>query len=264
MTLTESTNPPQRNFKLKVAYRGTGLCGWQRQENGLTIQELLEDAIGAVCGHRVVVFGSGRTDAGVHASGQVASFLTHSQRSPRDIVRGTNRNLPSAIAVLAAEEVPLDFHARFSSTGKKYCYDYLTSVTRNPMFDWRAWWVGPNLDWAKVEEALLHLVGEKDFLCFQSTGSESKSSVREIFSARIYQPSPEIVRLEVRGSGFLRHMMRSIAGTLWEIGKGKMDGEAFRKIIEGKMRPRAGQTAPSRGLSLEESYYEPKEILRLK
>jgi tRNA pseudouridine38-40 synthase len=263
MSSSDNQNSPQRNFKIKVAYSGCGLCGWQRQENGITVQELLEEAVGKVCGHKVTIFGSGRTDSGVHAAGQIASFLTHSERTPLEIVRGTNRFLSNNIAVLKAEVVPLSFHARFSSTGKKYSYDFLTSVTRNPLYDWRAWWVGPNLNWDKVEEALTCLIGEKDFRCFQGAGADTKTSVREIFSAKLIHLN-EIVRLEVRGSGFLRHMMRSIAGCLWEIGRGKLDMDGFRQIIENKERPKYGLTAPPAGLCLLESYYEPKEELRSK
>ncbi|MDR2199741.1 MAG: tRNA pseudouridine(38-40) synthase TruA [Deltaproteobacteria bacterium] len=262
MTLSETGQVKYRNFKIKVAYRGTGLSGWQRQENGLAVQELLEDAVGKVCGHPVTIHGSGRTDAGVHAAGQIASFFTKSARTPTQMVRGANRFLPRSIAVLEAEEAPLSFHARFSCTGKKYHYDYLVTETRDPLRDWRAWWVGTRLDWDGVRSCLPELVGEKDFAAFQSAGSDVKGTVREIYGAWLTSPEPSIRRLEIAGSGFLRHMMRAIAGTLFEAGRGRLGREDFKNILASKTRPRAGMSAPPEGLSLAEAYYEPKAELR--
>jgi tRNA pseudouridine38-40 synthase len=254
-----------RNFKLKVSYRGTGLSGWQRQENGLSVQEILEGALSKVCGHGVVAHGSGRTDAGVHAEGQVASFVTRALRTPVQLVRGANRFLPRNVAVLEAEEVPLGFHARHSSTGKDYAYDYLVTEARDPMRDWRAWWVGTNLDWGRIGECLPMLEGEKDFAAFQSTGSDATGSVREIYRAALSRPSPGIIRLEVSGSGFLRHMMRAIAGTLWEVGRGRVGvyGEdGFEGVVASGKRPQAGLTAPPQGLCLMAAHYLPKGELR--
>jgi tRNA pseudouridine38-40 synthase len=251
-----------RNIKIVCAYNGAGLCGWQRQDNGLTVQEILEEAVGRVCGHKVVIHGSGRTDSGVHALGQAASFLTVSDRTPLQLVRGANRFLGRRVAVLEAEEAPLSFHARFSSTGKKYRYDFLISPTRNPLYDWRAWWVGPSLDWENVRECLKLLPGERDFAAFQSSHADSKSTVREIFAAGLSFPEPGVARLEVSGSGFLKHMMRAIAGTMWEAGRGRLSPEGFKKILESGQRPRAGQSAPPGGLCLVESFYEPKGELR--
>jgi tRNA pseudouridine38-40 synthase len=253
---------PTRNFRIKVAYRGDGLHGWQRQENGLSVQELLEEAVGRVLGHPVVIHGSGRTDAGVHAAGQVASFFTTSSRNPVQIVRGSNRFLPGDVAVLEAEEVPPDFHARFSCTGKTYSYDFLISPTRNPLLDWRSWWVGARMDWARVAACLALLVGEKDFAAFRGTGSDSKGTIREIYGARLLFPGQSIARVEISGSGFLRHMMRSIAGTLWEVGRGRVDVDGFKGILDSGERFQAGQTAPPGGLCLVEAYYSPKEGLR--
>jgi tRNA pseudouridine38-40 synthase len=251
-----------RNFRLRVSYRGAGLCGWQRQENGLSVQELLEGAVGRVCGHPVTVHGSGRTDAGVHAEGQVASFLTTADRSPVQLVRGSNRFLPRNVAVLEAEEAPLGFHARHSSTGKRYAYDFLVGVARDPMLDWRAWWVGDRLDWGAAGRLLPVLLGEQDFRAFQSTGSDSKGSVREIYGARLLRPRPGIVRLELSGSGFLRHMVRSLAGAMREAGLGKLSPQGLRLALDSGTRPKDVPTAPAEGLCLMDAYYEPKERLR--
>jgi tRNA pseudouridine38-40 synthase len=244
------------------AYNGKGLCGWQRQENGLTVQELLETAVGKVCGHPVVINGSGRTDSGVHASGQVASFTTYSERTMLQLVRGANRFLPRSVAVLEAEEAPFGFHARFDCTGKRYSYSYLVGPTRNPMHDWRAWWVGPGLDWEAVRGCLSLLPGEKDFACFEGSHADSKSTVREIFTATLGFPCPDLAKVEITGSGFLKHMMRTIAGTLWEAGRGRISVEGFAGILGSGSRPKAGLTAPPEGLCLEEAYYEKKGDLR--
>jgi tRNA pseudouridine38-40 synthase len=259
-TFAEIRTAPSRNFKITVAYDGRGLSGWQRQENGVTVQELLEEAVGKVCGHRVIVWGSGRTDAGVHATGQVASFNTSSSRTPSQIIFGSNSLLPANIAILKAEEAPPEFHARFSATGKKYTYDFLTTPIRHPHYAWKSWWVGARLRWDRVEECLPHLVGEKDFATFRSLGSQEKSTVRKIFRARLLSPEPELKRLELIGSGFLRHMARAIAGTVFEIGRGRVTPLDFPGLIASLNRALAGAAAPPQGLCLREVYYEPLEL----
>jgi tRNA pseudouridine38-40 synthase len=240
-----------------VAYDGRGLSGWQRQDNGLSVQELLEGAVGRVCGHKVTVTGSGRTDAGVHAAGQTASFETASGRTPREIVKGANSLLPESVAVLSAEEAPPGFSARFSATGKSYTYDFLTSPVRNPLRSWISWWVGPGLDWGRAADALPELEGERDFACFRTMGSEVKSTVRKIFRASLAPADPQTVRLELTGSGFLRNMVRSIAGTVCRIARGNMDREGLKGLLASKDRFKAGHAAPPQGLCLRRVYYDP-------
>jgi tRNA pseudouridine38-40 synthase len=244
-------------FKLTVAYDGRGLSGWQRQDNGLSVQELLENAVGWVCGHKVTVTGSGRTDAGVHAAGQTASFATASGRRPRELVRGANSRLPEQVAVLSAEEAGPGFSARFSATGKTYTYDFLTSPVRHPLYSWRAWHVGPGLDWGRAAACLPELTGERDFACFRSMGSPVKSTVRKIFRARLCPAGPWTLRLELVGSGFLRHMARSIAGTVFRIARGAMDREGLKDLISSRQRFAAGHAAPPQGLCLRRVFYEP-------
>jgi tRNA pseudouridine38-40 synthase len=246
-----------RVFKLTVAYDGRGLSGWQRQDNGLSVQELLERALGRVCGHRVAVTGSGRTDAGVHAAGQTASFETASGRTPRQILRGCNSLLPECVAVLEAEEAPPGFSARFSATGKTYSYDFLTSPVRNPLYAWRAWHVGEGLDWDRAAEALPELEGERDFAAFRSLGSPVKSTVRRIFRASLAPIGPQLVRLELTGSGFLRHMARAMAGTVHRVARGCLDREGLRALVAGRERFAAGHAAPPQGLCLVRVYYVP-------
>ncbi|MDR2349238.1 MAG: tRNA pseudouridine(38-40) synthase TruA [Deltaproteobacteria bacterium] len=248
------------NFKIIVSYNGARYAGWQRQENGLAVQELLETAVGKVCGHPVIVRGSGRTDAGVHALGQVASFETGSKRTPGQIVRGSNSLLPDDVAVLSAEEVPPGFDARFSATGKTYGYDFLVSPVRLPLKMATSWHVGPRLDWDAVREALPCLEGEKDFAAFRSAGSPVKSTVRRMFRAVLSAPEPDVARLELTASGFLRNMARAIAGSVYEIGRGKMSPRRFPDIISLGNRALTGLAAPPQGLCLREVYYEPVEI----
>jgi tRNA pseudouridine38-40 synthase len=245
------------NYKITVSYDGRDFSGWQRQENGIAVQEVLEEAIGKVLGHKVTIFGSGRTDAGVHALGQVASFLSASYRTPTQLIRGCNSLLPDSIALIEAEFAPEDFHARFSATGKKYSYDYLISPMRLPLIHWRAWWVGDKLHWDKCKRCLVHLVGEKDFSTFRSTGSPTKSNVRRIFSATLTPIEPYVMRLELVGSGFLRHMARAIAGSIYEVGRRRIDPFDFPAIIAKGDRKLAGLAAPAKGLCLREVYYHP-------
>lgn len=246
-----------RNIKLTLAYDGTGLRGWQRQSAGAgtTVQGLLEEALARVCGHRVTVHGSGRTDAGVHARAQTASFLTRSRRTAKEIAAGGNSLLPPAVVVLAAEEVPPDFNARFSAKGKTYAYVFSTSPLRDPFSLNRAWRVGPKIDWEAVGAALPFLLGEQDFSAFQSAGSETLSPVRTMTEASLSHGDNHLTAVRLTGSGFLRHMVRTAAGTLWLVGRGKMPPEAVGDVIASRDRSKAGPVAPPQGLYLEKVYY---------
>ncbi|UQZ90427.1 tRNA pseudouridine(38-40) synthase TruA [Deltaproteobacteria bacterium Smac51] len=251
-------NMRMNNFKITLEYDGRDFAGWQRQSEtaGRTVQGVLEEALSRICAHRVMVHGSGRTDAGVHARGQVASFVTESARTAAQIVQGANCLLPPDVAIIAAEAAPLDFHARFSAASKVYDYDFSISPVRKPLLNKRAWWVGPGLDWAEIEKALPHLLGEHDFAAFQSTGSETKSSVRTIYRAEMSEPGQGLKRLTLEGSGFLRHMVRAIAGILAEIGRGRRPAAALPEIIARADRSLSGPTAPPDGLYLARVIYE--------
>ena len=246
-----------KNFSLVIEYDGRGFLGWQRQAEGAgaTVQGVLEKALGQICDHPVVLHGSGRTDTGVHARGQTASFTTSSSRSPSQIMAGGNCLLPPQVAIISATEVSPDFHARFKATGKTYEYDFLLSPTRRPLYQGRAWWVGPKLNWEAVQEALPALVGEHDFAAFQSAGSEVKSTVRSIYQAEMSRIEPDLIRLSITGSGFLRHMVRAIAGLLVEIARGRLKATSLPKIIASQDRTQAGPTAPPDGLYLSQVFY---------
>jgi tRNA pseudouridine38-40 synthase len=244
------------NFKIVVEYDGRPFAGWQRQAPGPpTVQGVLEEALGRLCGHPVTIHGSGRTDAGVHARGQVASFATPGRRTAFEILRGGNALLPPSVAILAAEEAPAGFHARFSAVGKVYEYDYAVGPVRRPLRQGRAWQVGPGLDWAEVERALPSLTGEHDFRAFRAAGSETAGSVRAIFEAALSRPEPDLRRLTLAGSGFARHMVRIVAGRLAEIGRGRLPAAALADIIASGDRARAGPTAPPDGLCLARVIY---------
>jgi tRNA pseudouridine38-40 synthase len=245
------------NFKITVEYDGRPFAGWQRQGPGAgpTVQGVLEEALGRLCGHPVAIHGSGRTDAGVHARGQVASFVTSSRRTAREVVRGGNALLPPAVAILEAEEAEAGFHARFSAVGKVYEYDYDLSPTRRPLRHGRAWPVGPRLDWEEVERALPALAGEHDFRAFRAAGGEARNSVRTIFTAGLSRPEPDLMRLTLAGSGFLRYMVRAVAGLLAEIGRGRLPAPALPETILAADRARAGPPAPPDGLCLARVLY---------
>ena len=253
-----------KNFKITVAYDGRNFTGWQRQAAGAgpTVQGALEEALSRLCDHPVTIHGSGRTDAGVHALGQVASFTTASPRTPEQIVQGGNCLLPPEAAILKAEEAPENFHARFSALGKRYDYELLTSPTRHPLYHGRAWWVGPGLDWEAVAEALPAFTGERDFAAFQSAGSETGSTVRAIYRASLSRPGQDVRRLTFVGSGFLRHMVRAMVGLLVETGRGRWSAASIPEIIASGDRRRSGPTAPADGLYLFGVYYDQDELSR--
>jgi len=245
------------NYRITLEYDGRNFCGWQRQAQaaGRTVQGVLEEALSRLCAHPVTLHGSGRTDAGVHARAQVASFQTESARTAEQIRRGGNCLLPPDLAIVAAEEAPADFHARFSAVGKVYEYELLISENRRPLYQGRAWWVGPGLDWDRAEAALPVLMGEKDFAAFQSAGSSVKSTVRTIHLAELSRPAPDLLRLSFGGSGFLRHMVRAMTGALVEIARGRISAAELAAIIASGDRSRSAPTAPPDGLYLARVLY---------
>jgi tRNA pseudouridine38-40 synthase len=208
-----------------------------------------------LCGHPVAVSASGRTDAGVHARGQVASFETLSPRTLEELKRGGNALLPASMAIIACEEAESGFSARFSCRGKTYVYDFLVSEVRDPLLAYRAWHVGPRLDWPAVEASLEHLLGERDFSAFKSAGGGVKTAVRTVTEAALSSPEGALRRLTITGTGCWRLMVRTIAGTLAQIGRGRLAPGDLAAIIASKDRSRAGPVAPPQGLRLERAYY---------
>ena len=249
-----------RTLKLVVQYDGTDYVGWQRQAAGTSIQGLLEDALRPIEGGDVTVHGAGRTDAGVHALGQVASVRLTASIEAVTLARALNAVLPLDVRVAGVEVVPDDFHARFSARGKVYEYQVINASFASPFRRRYVWHVIPPLDLDAMVQASAALVGEHDFAAFQGAGSEVHSSVRTIrrldWSGSPGPEAPLVMRIE--GNGFLRHMVRNIAGTLVEIGLGRWPAAATAEILASRDRAGAGATAPATGLVLREVLYPAK------
>jgi len=246
-------------FKLTLAYDGTGLVGWQRQPEGTSVQGLLEEALARLTASpRVTVTGAGRTDAGVHARGQVASVTLATALTPADVLRGANALLPAAVRVLAVDRVDPSFHARFGAREKRYEYHVVNGPVISP-FDVRyAWHIPYPLDLAAMRAALPVLEGRHDFAAFQSTGSDIEDTVRTLREARLddtalgVSPEPPGLKLVFTfvGDGFLRHMVRAMVGSLVEVGRGRWPPGRLPEILASTDRALAGPTAPPHGLFL--------------
>jgi tRNA pseudouridine38-40 synthase len=253
---------PSRNIKLVLEYDGTDFKGSQLQANGRTVQGELETALarltGLKAGERCVASLAGRTDSGVHASGQVANFLTASRLPLETFRRGLNALLPFDLAVLSAEEMPDDFHARFSAKERTYHYSILNRPVRSPLARRFAYQVAQPLDLAAMQAAANSLVGERDFASFAGAGwgvkaqldpeGDNPSTVRNLLKADWLEGDRLV--LEVVANAFLPHMIRNIVGTLLLVGKGERSPEDFARIVAVCDRRQAGPTAPACGLSL--------------
>lgn len=245
-----------KRIKLTIAYDGTNYCGWQIQKNGLSVQQVLEQALKQVTGEEIHVTGASRTDAGVHALGNIAVFDTEARMPGDKYSYALNTYLPSDIACVDSMEVSTDFHPRFTSTVKTYTYDILNRRFPDPtrrLYSYLCW---RKLDFEKMQQALPYLVGKHDFASFQASGSSDlkETTVRTIFRAELTKKD-DMIRFTIQGDGFLYHMVRIIAGTLIDIGKGFLQPEDMGRIIEAKSRPDAGPTAPACGLTLVEIQY---------
>jgi len=247
----------ERNVKLKLAYDGTEFYGWQLQPSHRTVQGLVQGRLREMLGEPVELAGAGRTDAGVHASGQVASFRTESQIPMEAFTKGLNAILPPDVRVLSGEEVPPEFHAQKSALGKAYRYQIFVGEVCPP-FQYRyVHHEARPLDAEAMRKGAALLEGEHDFSAFQSTGSDVKTSVRTIHKAEILE-AKGLLEFRIEGSGFLRHMVRTAVGTLLEVGRGANPPEWVQEILEGRSRAAAGPTAPAKGLFLVRVDYPPE------
>jgi tRNA pseudouridine38-40 synthase len=240
--------------RLLVAYVGTDYAGWQRQPNAVTVQQRLEEALAGLAGAPVATVGAGRTDAGVHARGQVVSLALDRELPDSALVHGVNHRLPADIRVLAAASAPPGFDARRSARAKEYRYRFHRSAVPPPD---RAPFVvpaPPELDVAAMIAATRALVGRHDFAAFASAGGVPGPTERTIFAASWSEEGPELT-LSVCGEGFLRGMVRALAGTLLEVGLGRRSGAQLARLLAGAERSAAGPTAPARGLTLERVDY---------
>ncbi|MDU4862768.1 MAG: tRNA pseudouridine(38-40) synthase TruA [Terrisporobacter othiniensis] len=242
-----------RNLKLTIQYDGIKYCGWQKQPNSSGIQGTIEYAIYEITKEKVNIIGSGRTDAGVHALGQVANFKTNSNIPAARIPDALNAKLPKDISIIDCQEVSDDFHSRYSATGKIYRYLIYNKPYRSPLYKDISYHVRYNLDIEKMRVEAQSLLGTHEFKGFMSSGSSVKDTVRTIHNISI-EESGDLIVLEVEGNGFLYNMVRIIVGTLVDIGRGRID-KPLEEIIASQDRGEAGHTAPAHGLFLKKVHY---------
>jgi len=249
-----------RILKLTIAYDGTEFAGWQRQASERTVQAVLEDAIAPIEKSAVAVIGAGRTDAGVHAAGQVASVALHMGLSCDELRRALNATLPSDVRVLAVEEAAETFRARHDARLKTYHYSIWNGVAVSPVLRRYAWHIPQRLELEAMQEAATLLLGSHDFAAFQASGSDVKTTVRRLL-ASTFRPvdvselvtgpaGDRLLRYEVTGTGFLRHMVRNIVGTLVDVGRRRTPVDQVNAILRSRDRSLAGATAPPHGLVL--------------
>jgi tRNA pseudouridine38-40 synthase len=236
-------------FKLTLAYDGTDYIGWQRQATGVSIQGLLEDALREFDGRDVPVAGAGRTDAGVHALGQVASCSLARPIETATLLRALNHKLPHDIRVRRVRQMPADFHARFAAHQKTYRYRVWKGSVFSPFQRRYAWHLPGALNIAAMRDAAKLFEGMHDFAAFQGQGSDTPTTTRTVTQLRIADCGSRI-DFEISGNGFLRHMVRTLVGTLVEVGRGRRDSRWIADVIASRDRNQAGQTAPAHGLFL--------------
>lgn len=255
-----SDDPPegQRRFKLIVEYDGTDYCGWQRQINGPSVQQALEEALSRLTGESVSVTGSSRTDAGVHARGLCAHFDSATRIPPEKLAFALNTMLPADIRIRESGPAPEGFHARYSTAGKVYRYTFYNGRHDRAIGRQYGAHVPLPLDDKIMHEEAQAILGTHDFAAFAASGSVVKSTVRTIYRASVTRAGDEVTLL-ILGDGFLYNMVRIIAGTLMEIGAGKRAPGAIAKAIATGNRLALGQTAPARGLTLERVLYAGEE-----
>ena len=242
-------------YRLLVEYDGTDLVGWQRQDNGIAVQQLIEEAVERFCGERTTVSAAGRTDAGVHALGQVVHVDLDREAGPDTVRDALNFHLrPAAVAVLAAERVADDFHARFSAVGRAYLYRIANRRAPLALDRGRAWWVPVPLDADAMHAAAQRLIGRHDFSAFRAAECQADSPVKTLNALDVAREGDEI-RVTATARSFLHHQVRNMVGTLKRVGEGKWGAEDVARILSGRDRAAAGPTAPACGLYLTAVFY---------
>ena len=243
-----------RNIKLTIEYDGSGYVGWQRQPSGPTIQETIETSLMTITGEDIKLLGSGRTDSGVHALGQVANFRTGTALSPTELQKGLNSLLPKDIVITDAEEAEPGFHAQLSAKSKTYKYKILNRPFPSALLRERAWFVPYPLKARLMDEAARSLVGEHDFRAFAQSGATVKSTVRTVLGAGVTKRK-DILEFSIEADGFMKRMVRLIVGTLVQVGKERISPGEFYGILESGEKTKFVHTAPARGLYLKEVKY---------
>ncbi len=243
-----------RNVKVIMAYRGTAYHGFQRQENAVTVQEVVEGALSKLLNTPTVITGCSRTDTGVHAKEFCFSFHTERDIPTKNFIRGMNGYLPKDISILSCEDVPKDFHARYSCKGKEYMYLIHNSESKNPFAEDLELLYRRKMDIALMQKAASYLVGRHDFKSFCSTHTDKIDTVRTIYYINI-EKSGDLVKVLVKGDGFLYNMVRIIIGTLLYVNEGRIQADDIPKILAAGDRELAGRTAMPHGLYLNRVFY---------
>ena len=244
-----------RNFKVMMSYDGTAYHGFQRQENALAIQQVIEETIESIIGEKTIIYGCSRTDTGVHANEYCFNFLHNNSITPNGLVRSLNSLLPDDIAIKSCKEVDEGFHARYHCKGKEYKYLIHNSSIKDPFLKDRAYRYVRHIDEELLNNVAQNFAGMHDFKSLCSSGSSSINTVRTIHSIDITR-NGDLVTLTVSGDGFLYNMVRIIVGTLIFVNEGKIKPSQISQIIEGKDRKLAGKTAPACGLYLNRVFYD--------
>ena len=254
--MPDPTSP--KTFKLTIEYDGSAFHGWQRQKNDRTVQETIEKALLRMTGDKTPLIGSGRTDAGVHARGQVASFKTSARLDAQVFVNGLNSLLPDDVRICACDPVAERFHARFDVRLKHYRYRIVNRPIAPAIGRQFVWHIRKPLDAAAMREAAALFVGTHDFKAFEGTGSPRSHTVRTVSVSAVKETGGGNLTYDIAANGFLRFMVRNIVGTLVEVGLGKISAEKVPVILQSRDRSCAGATAPPRGLFLVNVSYPPK------
>lgn len=238
-----------KNFKLTIEYDGTNYHGWQIQKNDRTIQQEIETALFTMTGERITLAGSGRTDAGVHALGQVANFISKTKLLPDNFQNGLNSLIPDDIIIRECCLVDKQFHARYSAKSKTYHYRILNRKTPSAVGRQYEWFIRQKLDIEAIKAAACHIIGTHDFKAFEGTGSPRSHTTRSVITADIERDNDRIA-FKIKANGFLRYMVRNLTGTLVDVGLLKINPEDVKSIFASKDRSLAGPTAPPHGLFL--------------
>jgi len=244
-----------KNIKLTIQFDGTSYHGWQTQLHEKTVQQTLQDVLSQILNQPVKIHGSGRTDAGVHALGQVAHFTADTSFELNSLKKSVNRLLPQDIVVAMAEEAPLEFHSRYDATARVYWYFIWNARDWSPFYSRYSWHIMQPLDLSAMKEAAKTLIGIHDFSSFQGADKNVVNPVRQILSVQLKKVRKDMVLFEIQANAFLKHMVRNITGTLVDAGRGKLTPEGFKEILEKRDRQLASATAPAQGLFLKKVKY---------
>jgi tRNA pseudouridine38-40 synthase len=238
------------NYKLIIEYDGSRYHGWQRQKEDRSIQGEIEKALKTITTYSITLIGSGRTDAGVHAQGQVANFKCTTRLGPEDLMNGLNHLLENDIVIKVCQPVSADFHARYDAKSKVYHYQILNRDLPTAIGRQYSWFIRKALNQEAMRIAIDHIIGRHDFKAFEGSGSPRQNTTRHIYSAALSERDRGLLVFQFEADGFLRYMVRNIVGTLVDVGLGKLTPHDFKHILDSKDRSQASATAPAHGLTL--------------